>query len=164
MFKSYANVNGNPVAFKNVRKHLSKLLQDRNTFKAQLATTFGQPVAQRDRNITLITKQIKIKPLKHTNTTNRPIDTLPYLLVQESRIPVTFPLFKALNSVDFGLQEASLPEEIFALLDGVKSIVSGQIVRDKDLSEDDVILEIGAERMSIEIVNGRVVVEKEDSN
>jgi hypothetical protein len=66
--------------------------------------------------------------------------------------------------VDFGLQEASLPEEIFALLDGVKSMVSGQIVRDKDFSENDVILEIGAERMSIEVVDGRVVVEKEDSN
>jgi len=164
MFKSYANVSCNPDAIKNVRKQLSRLLQNRNTFKAQLATTFGQPVAQRDRNIALITKQIKIKQLNHTNTANRPTDTLPYLLVQESRIPITFPLFKALNSVDFGLQEASLPEEIFALLDGVKSMVSGQIVRDKDFSENDVILEIGAERMSIEVVDGRVVVEKEDSN
>ncbi len=162
IFKSYANVSANPDAFKNIRKQLSKLLQHKNTFKAQLATTFGQPVAQRDRNISLITKQIKIKQLNYTNSANRPVSTLPYLLVQESRVPITFPLFKALNDVSAGLQEASLPEEIFALLDGVKAVVSGQIVRDKDLSENDVVLEIGNERMSIEIVDGRVVVERED--
>jgi hypothetical protein len=72
---------------------------------------------------------------------------------------MTFPLFEALEEVDAGLHEASLPAEIFTLLNGVKSLVSGQLVRDESMLEDDARIVFGAAAEKVEILglNYRII-------
>ena len=46
----------------DVRKQMKKLLHDdKNRFRASLVTTFGQPVAQRSRDIVLLTQSVQVK-------------------------------------------------------------------------------------------------------
>lgn len=139
-----------------VRKELRKLLHDENGhFKAYLATTFGQPVAERSRDVALLLKKsIPIKPSFQSESASRPADPLPYLLVEGHYVGLTFDLYKSLDDVFHGLHSASLPSDIYALLDRVKSLVSGSVVRDEDVLSDDPVLVIGNSDLEIEYVNG----------
>ena len=132
---------------------MSRLLHgDDNSFSASLVTTFGQPVASRSREIRLLTRKVRVRELRREKTLGRPRDSLPYLQVGETTVPMTFPLFEALEEVDAGLHEASLPAEIFTLLNGVKSLVSGQLVRDESMLEDDARIVFGAATEKVEVL------------
>jgi hypothetical protein len=162
LLERYSDAPISPIHLNIVKKQLGLLLQDNNGFRAGLATTFGQPIAKRDRNISLITRKISIKTIQQASTDSKPREFMPYLSVQNINIPITFPLFKSLDSINIGLQEASLPEEVFALLDSVKSKVSGRVVRDMDFLEDELTIEIGTERLSLEIESNQISVEQAD--
>jgi hypothetical protein len=126
-----------------------------NCFSASLVTTFGQPVARRNREIKLLTRKVRVKEIHREESSGRPRDSLPYLHVAETTVAMTFPLFKALEQVDSGLHEASLPAEIFTLLNGVKSLVSGRLVRDVSMLEDDARIVFGAiPDEEVEILDG----------
>ncbi len=160
LFKRYAELSTHKASAKHIRKQLSRLLQDQSGFRAGLATTFGQPIAQREKNITLVTKKIGVKSISSPADEGKPQEPLPFFSVNGIDIPMTFQLFKSLSSVDDGLQEASLPEEVFALLDSVKSKVSGRVVRDNQFLEDEITIEIGPDALSIEIEDGIIQIEK----
>jgi hypothetical protein len=140
-----------------VRKELRKLLHDENgNFKAHLATTFGQPIAERSRDVALLLKKsISIKPSMQSETSTRPADPLPYLLVEGHYVGLTFDLYKSLDDVFHGLHPASLPSDIYALLDRVKSLVSGSVVRDEDVLSDDPVIVIGNSDLEIEYIGGK---------
>lgn len=139
----------------DVRKQMKKLLHDdKNRFRASLVTTFGQPVAQRARDIALLTRAVQVKEHKVSAIRGRPPETVPYVVVDRHYVPVTFALFKALRDVVAGLHDASLPAEIFALLNGVKSVVSGHVVRDAEILEEDTVIELGGSGQTIEIIGG----------
>jgi hypothetical protein len=139
-----------------VRRQLKKLLHDdRNRFEASLVSTFGQPLAQQSREVTLLTQAVPVKERSATHEEGRPKEFLPYLQVGQSIVPLTFTLFKALKEVVSGLHEASLPSEIFTLLNGVKSLVSGQLVRSEAVLEEEAYIRLGGLREGIEIVEGR---------
>lgn len=148
-----------------VRRQMTRLLHgDDNSFAASLVTTFGQPVARRNREIELLTRKVRVKEVRRENSEGRPRDSLPYLRVAETTVPLTFSLYKALEEVDSGLHEASLPAEIFTLLNGVKSFVSGQLVRDESILEDDARIIFGAAREEVEIIDGDFdIIERETS-
>jgi hypothetical protein len=163
MFRGYASVVEGGRDLASVRRQMSKLLHgDDKRFAASLVTTFGQPVARRNREIMLVTRGVRVKEVRREPTSGRPRDSLPYLHVAETTVPMTFPLFKALEEVASGLHEASLPSEIFTLLSGVKSLVSGQLVRDESLLEDDARITFGAAQEEVEILDGEFqVIERE---
>jgi hypothetical protein len=134
---------------------MSRLLHgDDNYFAASLVTTFGQPVARRDREIKLLTRKVRVREIRREAADGRPRESLPYLRVAETTVPMTFSLFKALEEVDSGLHEASLPAEIFTLLNGVKSLVSGKLVRDEAMLEDDARIIFGSAPEEVEILDG----------
>jgi hypothetical protein len=138
-----------------VRRQMTRLLHgDDNSFAASLVTTFGQPVARRNREIELLTRRVRVKEARRETSEGRPRDSLPYLRVAETTVPLTFSLYTALEEVDSGLHEASLPAEIFTLLNGVKSLVSGQLVRDESVLEDDARIIFGAATEEVEIIDG----------
>jgi hypothetical protein len=137
----------------DVRKQMKKLLHDdKNRFRASLVTTFGQPIAQRSRDIVLLTQAVQVKDHKVALVRGRPPESIPYVVVDQHFVPITFPLFKALRDVVAGLHDASLSAEIFALLNGVKSLVSGHVVRDVEILEEDTTIELGNTGQTIEIV------------
>lgn len=154
-FKDYSAIIEGGRDFNSVRRQMTRLLHgDDNCFSASLVTTFGQPVARRNREIKLMTRKVRVKEIRREDSSSRPRDSLPYLQVAETTVPMTFPLFKALEDVDSGLHEASLPAEIFTLLNGVKSLVSGRLVRDESMLEDDARIVFGAVREEVEILDG----------
>ena len=87
-----------------ISKGLKNLLHDSNNqFRAGLATTFGQPVAHRSKDVALILDSpIRVTSVDVSESEGRPKDYLPYLLVDEHYVPVTFDLFQALNDVNNG--------------------------------------------------------------
>jgi hypothetical protein len=154
-FKDYAAIIEGRRDFNSVRRQMTRLLHGAdNCFSASLVTTFGQPVARRNREIKLLTRKVRVKEIHHEESSGRPRDSLPYLHVAETTVAMTFPLFKALEQVDSGLHEASLPAEIFTLLNGVKSLVSGRLVRDVSMLEDDARIVFGAVLEEVEILDG----------
>jgi len=76
---------------------------------------------------------------------------MPYLKVDESIVPLTFSLFRALREVVDGLHDASLPADIFALLNGVKLLVSGNVVHRANSLDDDTFIRIGGLRDLVEV-------------
>jgi hypothetical protein len=154
-FKDYAAIINEGRDSSSVRRQMSRLLHgDDNYFAASLVTTFGQPVARRDREIKLLTRKVRVREIRREAADGRPRESLPYLRVAETTVPMTFSLFKALEEVDSGLHEASLPAEIFTLLNGVKSLVSGKLVRDEAMLEDDARIIFGSAPEEVEILDG----------
>lgn len=136
----------------DVRRQLKKLLHDdRNQFRASLVTTFGQPIAQRSRDIVLLTPVVTVRELGPLEASGRPSEPIPYLKVDCHVAPLTFSLFKALQEVVAGLHDASLPTEIFALLNGIKSLVSGHLVRNAEVLEEESKIELGNSGQCVEI-------------
>lgn len=136
----------------DVRRQLKKLMHDdRNQFRASLVTTFGQPVSQRSRDILLLTPAVAVREFSTSDSVGRPPEPIPYLKVDCHIVPLTFSLFKALREVVAGLHDASLPAEIFALLNGIKSLVSGHLVRNPQILEEECRIELGDSGQSIEI-------------
>ena len=161
--KYYLEATRRPAVLNDVRKGLNVLLHDtNNNFRAGLATTFGQPVAHRSKDVFLVLQQsIAVSVADITNPEGRPVDYLPYLLVDKHYVALTFDLFRALNDVNDGLHDASLPSEIYSLLDRVKSVVSGRVVRDKKILSEDPVIRLGSSTGVIEYVNGQFVFSKE---
>ncbi len=143
---------------KSIENHIKSLLHENSRFKASLTTTFGQPIAHRDRNISLETERVPVKFLKTEENDKKPRNPTSYVAIHNNPIPVTFKLFKSLEEIGEGLQVPSLPGEIFALLDEVKAIVAGQIVRDKEYLENELIIEIGNNKFALEINDGKPVM------
>jgi len=163
MFAHYLNATEQPSVLNGVRKGLKNLLNDSsNQFRAGLATTFGQPVAHRTRDVSLsIDSSINVAVASKRSLGGRPVDYLPYLLVDKHYIALTFDLFKALNEINDGLHDASLPGEIYSLLDRVKSLVAGRVVRDKKILSEDPKIVLGSSRGIIEYVNGEFIFSNE---
>lgn len=160
--KGYSETVRDRGTLSEVRKELRKLLHDENGhFKAYLATTFGQPVAERSRDVALLlNKTIPIKPSHQSESAYRPADPLPYLIIEGHYVGLTFDLYKSLDDVFHGLHSASLPSDIYALLDRVKSLVSGSVVRDEDVLSDDPLIVVGNSDLEIEFVGGEFSVAK----
>jgi len=156
-YRQYVRATRQADALNDTRKELRRLLHDSNNrFRAGLATTFGQPVAERSRDVALLLpKMVSVRPVMPRREDGRPSDPLPYLVVEGHYVALTFDLFSALNEVCRGLHEASLPGEIYSLLDRVKSLVSGHVVRDPQVLNDDPIIVLGSSRDVIEYVGGR---------
>ncbi len=151
-FQAYENALHDPRELLDVRRQLKKLLHDdRNQFRASLVTTFGQPVAQRSRDIVLLTPAVTVREFATSAPDGRPPEPIPYLRVDRHVVPLTFSLFKALREVVAGLHDASLPAEIFALLNGIKALVSGNLVRDLEMLDEESRIELGNSGQAIEI-------------
>jgi hypothetical protein len=159
--EKYISLTSDEKSIKNIQKLLRDLLNEDSYFKSPLSTTFGQPVAHRDRSISLITNKISIKLIRAEINHKKPTQPLPFVKIHNNFVPVTFKLFKSLEEISEGLQPSSLPGDIFALIDGVKSLISGDIVRDDDFLDDGLAIEIGQERFGIDINNGKPMISGE---
>jgi hypothetical protein len=155
----YQDATINTDKLKGFRKSLQALMHDdRNRFTASLATTFGQPVPYRSRDVRLITSKVSVKSVQRTECDTRPIDPVPYVRIGNYVVPVTMELFSSLADRDGGLRAASLPPAVFALFDTTRSIVTGEAVRDPRTREDVVLIEIGGSRQCFHLEDGSFLV------
>ncbi|MEO3428719.1 hypothetical protein AAFN88_07675 [Pelagibius sp. CAU 1746] len=156
-FERYVSAARQTAAQNDVRKELRNLLHDSNNkFRAGLATTFGQPIAERSRDVALLLpKMVAVQPVLAEDSDKRPAENLPYFRIEGHYVALTYELFRVLEEVSDGLHEASLPSEIYSLLDRVKSLVAGQVVRDEQILNDEPHIVLGSSLDTIEYVGGQ---------
>lgn len=148
---NYSKFHDDKKQIKKTESQIRGLINENEKFSIPLSTTFGQPVAHRDRDISLLVSEIKPRMVKFYQGTAKPREHLPYISIHKDRcLPVTFNLFQSLCEIEKGLNEASLPEEIFAMLDEVKSIIAGEIVRDDDYLDVSAKIKIGSNIFEID--------------
>lgn len=157
--REYHDATVSPEGLKGFRKSLQALLHDdRNRFTASLATTFGQPVPYRSRDVRLITSKVSVKAIQRGQSDSRPVDPIPYVRIGNYVVPVTMELFSSLADRDCGLRAASLAPDVFALFDTTRSIVTGEISRDPRMVEEEVLIEIGGSRQAFHLEDGQTSV------
>ena len=163
LFEAYAKLHADNCLDKKVEK-LVRLLVNENgkVFKIPLSTTFGQPVAHRDRNISLLVNRVTTKLEKFPGDESRPAERTPYIKIHNRYIPITFSFFKALDEIKTGLNEASLPQEIFTLIDEAKSIAAGQIAKDERFINGSVDLEIGQKIYTLDLEDNIQFLDEND--
>lgn len=161
-FTKYHALVKKPDSLLQIRKELKRLIQDnKGRFKAQLATTFGQPIAARSRDVSLILQSnISVSPVIQVTENGRPKDPILYLNIEGHYVGLTFDLFSSLDEISRGLTLSSLSSDIYTLLDRVKSLVSGKAVRDKEVLNDEPIIMIGESELEIEFINQKFSVNK----
>lgn len=165
--RAYRDASVRPEELKPFRKSLQMLLHDdRNRFTASLATTFGQPVPYRSRDVRLITTKVSVKMVPRQASDTRPEDPIPYVQIGNNYVvPVTMELFSSLAERDFGLRVSSLTPAVFALFDTTRSMVTGEVSRDSQVLEEELLIEIGGSRELLQLEDGEVsVMTKADSN
>ena len=146
---------------RSATKALRNLLQKDGAFRAAVATTFGQPVAQRSKDVAIeVTANTSVKMVPVAHSWARPKSPMSFISVQGQPMGITFALFKALRQVSNGLSEASLPAQVYALLDRVKAAMSGRMVRDDDAELKIVIEGIG---IDIEVEGGHYSIQRRGS-
>jgi len=132
----YAEAIRDPRATRKVRKELHELLNEDGCFHADLATTFGQPVAEHSRGVSLVAQTPAVVAAMKADPSNesgsRPASPIPYITVNRRPVALTFQLFQALEELDEGLLPSSLPGEVYSLLDRVRAMVAGKVVRDDE--------------------------------
>ncbi|WP_124124442.1 hypothetical protein [Pseudomonas aeruginosa] len=152
LFAGYANLHQSDSQHDNVEDLVEQLVnEDSRFFKIPLSTTFGQPVAHRDRDVSLRVRSVKTSMEMFQGNASRPVGRSPFIKVHNRFVPVTFALYKALAEIKEGLDAASLPHEVFALIDEVKSVTAGQVARDKDFVDGNVGLNIGQETYMLKV-------------
>ncbi|MFZ6040512.1 hypothetical protein ACOV11_08335 [Vibrio natriegens] len=162
-FLDYARLHDDASQDKQLKKRVKNLVNNNGKFfKIPLSTTFGQPIAHRERSVSLLVKAISPRIKKIAATESRPAERLPYLQIHKRDIPLTFSLFKALDEIGDGLDESSLPREVFSLIDEVKSVTAGQVARDENFIDDTVDLEIGSKTYVLEIDEDSISFQGED--
>ena len=126
---------------KNVQIRLRTLINDeqRNIFSVPMTTTFAQPAPPTKRNLILECQKVKVKGWK-TQDTERPKAQIAYLNVDDAPVPLTFELYDALQNLDKGMHSGSLNDEVFAMIDRIRSKVAGRVVRDAEALDEDALL------------------------
>lgn len=152
LFADYAGLYQSDLQHENLEDLVEQLVnEDRRFFKIPLSTTFGQPVAHWDREVSLRVRSVKTSMEMFKGDISRPANRFPFIKVHNRYIPVTFALYKALVELEEGLDPASLPQEVFALFDEVKSVTAGQIARDMNFVDGSVDLTIGQNTYTLKV-------------
>jgi hypothetical protein len=130
----------NQVEIKMAARLFEDLIQDKNNLLLLLNTSFAQPIPSSEERILIKLKRVRVRPNYIPNVLKDvprvEIKTFRVDFQQEFEIVLTYQLFKALIMIQNGVRQASLPKEVLAMLDKIKSKISGIIVRDPDLLFD----------------------------
>lgn len=154
LYRHYADLYKDDTEHESLEDLVEQLVNDdRRFFRIPLSTTFGQPVAHWDREVSLRVRSVRTSMQMFRGDINRPANRFPFMKVHNRYIPVTFALYKALVELEEGLDPASLPREVFALFDEVKSVTAGQIARDKNFVDGNVDLIIGRDVFPLKVGN-----------
>jgi hypothetical protein len=116
------------------------LIQDKSNLVLLLNTSFAQPIPSPEERILIKLKRVRVRPnyiaKKFLDVPRVEVKTFKVEFKEEFEIVITYQLFKALMMIQNGVRQASLPKEVLAMLDKIKSKISGIIVRDPNLLFD----------------------------
>lgn len=120
---------------KIARQLFDKLIHhDKDKLDLSLNTSFGQPNPNPINRISLKVNKVQVKAEYVNMRFNDVPRTESAVLIISSKyhIPLSYQLYKALMMLGQNLRISSLPEEVIALLDNIKSRLGGIIVRNED--------------------------------
>ena len=141
---------------------VEELLNKGQRFAVVLNTTFGEPIPNAERRVTLTTDRQRVRVPDET-AVNRPASALRFLTVGPSSrrqfIPITYELYRSVLELRLGMLEASLPKAVVALLDITRAKLGGRIVRERDALELGTI-QIGLRKETIVFQRGKFLVKK----
>lgn len=120
-------------------KQVDALLNDGDRFVVSLNTTFGEPLPPAQRRAVLVTSKQKVKA-REWPLGDRPRPPTRFLEVgakgASHSIALTYELYRSVRELRRGMQPASLPRPVVALLDATRARLAGTIVRSEELLED----------------------------
>src|SRR5690606_38574019 len=121
-----------------------------NGLKVIINSSISQPQLDQDFQISLIVSRVKIKHQYIKDEINDVPRTAMKVFNIKFRegsfnVPLTYQLYKALFLVQEGVRLSSLPTAVISMLDGIKSKMAGEIVRDPGILEDSK-LQIGSSK------------------
>ena len=122
---------------KKAKKLFDDLIQENDGLRITLNSSISQPQLDPEMQITLQVKRVRIKQKYILDEINDvPRNEVKVFLIKFGResfhIPLTYQLYKALSLLKDGVRPSSLPSAVVAMLDGIKSKLAGQIVREPD--------------------------------
>ena len=120
-----------------VRDLFDSLIQSQDGMSVNINSSISQPQMEKDSKLTLEIRRVSISA-EYLKTFFNDVPRLPHKVFEidfneKYHVPLTYPLFKALDSLHNGVRLASLPSDVLAMLDSIKSNIAGKVVRDKNL-------------------------------
>lgn len=129
----YEAIFGNPQKLREVVQPLRSVLAPGDTFGGSLVRVFGQPPPDTSRDIIVTHPLGNVVPrVAPQSTAERPGHDVPWVEVEEHRIPLTFDFFAALRAHSSGAQFASFAPHTRAAIDKVKNAIAGRSARDSE--------------------------------
>jgi hypothetical protein len=152
----------NQFEIKKAARLFEDLIQDKNDMVLLLNNSFAQPMPSPEERIIIKLKRVRVRPNyipKYFKDVPRAeFKTFKVEFQKELEIIITYQLFKALMMIQNGVRQASLPKEVLAMLDKIKSKISGIIVRDPDLLFDAKLI-VGVSKHEYRIIDAQSNVE-----
>jgi hypothetical protein len=145
-------------------KQVDALLNNGDRFAVSLNTTFGEPLLPVQRRAVLVTTKQKVRSRDWPDG-ERPRPPTRFLEVgakgASHSIALTYELYRSVLELRRGMQPASLPRPVVALLDAIRARLAGAIVRSEESLEDGQI-RIGTRNEFIVRELGHFLVQKDD--
>jgi hypothetical protein len=120
-------------------KQIDALLNDGDRFAVSLNTTFGEPQPPVQRRAVLVTTKQRVKA-RDWPAGDRPRPPMRFLEAGTKEaghsIALTYELYRSVRELRRGMQPASLPRPVVALLDATRARLAGSIVRSEEMLED----------------------------
>jgi len=122
-------------SLKIVKNKFEDLIQEKDCLKLSINSSFAQPETDPNDRVTLRVRKVG---LKYRYVISRfddvPRDELAILSLDSGEspylIPITYTMYKAITLRGDGAKPSSLPVEVTAMLDNIKSKLAGFIIRD----------------------------------
>lgn len=139
---------------KKVKKLFDRLIQDNSRLTVVLNSSLSQPQLSDDLKIKLKVNRVQIKQ-QYIEDIHKDVPRLKLKLFsidfgEKLNIQLSYQLYKALCLLNDGVRQASLPKEVLAMIDNIKSKISGHLVRDEDRLINSII-EIGNSKWNYRI-------------
>jgi hypothetical protein len=122
---------------KKVRQLFESLIQDTKGLTIIVNSSIAQPNFSEEAQVKLTVPRIQIKPMYVINELKdvpRPeLRVFSIKFGEMLYIQLSYQLYKALRKLDQGVKPASMPLEVLAMIDSIKSKIAGNLVRDESL-------------------------------
>jgi hypothetical protein len=119
------------------RDLFDSLIQSQDGMSVNINSSISQPQMEKNSKLTLEIRRVSINA-EYLVAPFNDVPRIPHKVFEidfneKYHVPLTYPLFKALDSLHTGVKLASLPSDVLAMLDSIKSNIAGKVVRDKNL-------------------------------
>lgn len=131
--REYETLLRDPRRIRAVVAPMRSVLAPGEMFSGSLVRVFGQPTPEPSRDVVVTYPLGSVLPrVAPQATDDRPGHDIPWVEVEDERIPLTFDLFITLRLSSAGAELASFPPHTRAAIDKVRNAISGRLSRDKD--------------------------------